>query len=110
MLTDFSTQIADVVDPSSASIVQVRAGGRAASGVVYQTGLVLTTGRVVRRAEHAEERASDGRVLAADLAGGDPGSRLVVLKVPELAAAPVPAGALPRVGSLAIAIGRSLSN
>jgi S1-C subfamily serine protease len=110
MLTDISTKIADIVDASSSSIVQVRAGGRAASGVVYQPGLVLTTGRVVGRAEHAEVRASDGRVLAADIAGWDPASRLVVLKVPELTAAPVAAGALPRVGSLAIAIGRSLSN
>jgi S1-C subfamily serine protease len=110
MLTDISNRIADIVDAASLSVVQVRAGGRAASGVVYQPGLVLTTGRVVGRAEHAEVRGADGRVLAADIAGWDPASRLVLLKVPELAAMPVAAGALPRVGNLAIAIGRSLSN
>ena len=130
MLTETSSQLADLVDAVAPSVVQVRAGGRASSGIVYDTGLVLTTGRAVGRDEHPEVRGSDGRAFAADLAGWDPSSRLVLLKVPELAA-PVlplrgsraaadavresgsteaPAGAPPRIGSLAIAIGRSISN
>jgi len=164
MLTDTSSQLADVVDAAAPSVVQVRAGGRASSGIVYDTGLVLTTGRAIGRDEHPEIRDSDGRAFAADLAGWDPASRLVLLKVPELTAPALPgplrgsrptgdasggsrptgnasggsgptgnasggnrpAGdtprgsdladaepardALPRVGSLAIAIGRSISN
>lgn len=110
MLTDISTQLADIVDAASPSVVQVRAGGRAASGVVYQPGLVLTTGRVVGRAEQAEVRAADGRVHAAEITGWDPASRLVLLKVPDLPTAPLSAGALPRVGSIAVALGRSFSN
>jgi S1-C subfamily serine protease len=144
MLTDTSSQLADVVDAAAPSVVQVRAGGRASSGIVYDAGLVLTTGRAIGRDEHPEVRDSDGRAFAADLAGWDPASRLVLLKVPELTAQALPgtlrgsrptgdasggnrpagdtprgsdleyaepAGdALPRVGSLAIAIGRSISN
>jgi len=110
MLTDFSTQLADIVEAASSRVVQVRAGGRAASGVVYQPGLVLTTGRVVGRADQAEVRAADGRVSAAEIAGWDPASRLVLLKVPELPATPLTTGALPRVGSIAVALGRSFSN
>lgn len=110
MITDISTQLADIVEAASSRVVQVRAGGRAASGVVYQPGLVVTTGRVVGRAEQAEVRAADGRVSAAEIAGWDPASRLVLLKVPELSATPLTIGALPRVGSIAVALGRSFSN
>ena len=119
MLTDTSSQLADLVEAVAPSIVQVRAGGRASSGIVYDAGLVLTTGRAVGRDDHPEVRAADGRSFAADLAGWDPASRLVLLKVPELAAPALPGplrgsppatDALPRVGSLAIAIGRSISN
>jgi len=119
MLTDTSSQLADVVDAIAPSVVQVRAGGRAASGLVYQANLVLTTGRVIGRDEHPEVRTSDGRTFTAELAGWDPASRLALLKVPELTAPPVPgpvretrptSETLPRVGSIALAIGRSLSN
>jgi len=159
MLTETSSQLADVVEAVAPAVVQVRAGGRASSGIVYDAGLVLTTGRAIGRDEHPEVRAADGRSFAADLAGWDPASRLVLLKVPELTAPGLPgplrgsrpttdahrgsrpttdahretrpttdahretgpagdvAGGdrpttdvLPRVGSLAIAIGRSISN
>jgi hypothetical protein len=60
MLTDTSTQLADLVEAIAPSVVQVRAGGRAASGIVYQPGLVLTTGRVVGRDEHPDVR---GRMI-----------------------------------------------
>ena len=127
MLTETSSQLADVVEAVAPSVVQVRAGGRASSGIVYDTGLVLTTGRAIGRDEHPEVRTSDGKAFAADLAGWDPASRLVLLKVSGLAAPPMPgplrgipsaddalasgsAHSLPRVGSLAIAIGRSMSN
>jgi S1-C subfamily serine protease len=110
MLTNFSTQIADLVDSASPSVVQVRAGGRAASGIVYQPNLILTTGRVVGRDEHPEIRTADGRVLTADIAGWDPASRLALLKTADLEAPAIVPGPMPRVGNLVIAIGRSLSN
>jgi S1-C subfamily serine protease len=110
MLTDFSTQIADIVDAAAPSVVQVRANGRAASGIVYAAGHLLTTGRVIGRADHAEVRDATGGVFAADIAGWDPASRLVLLRVPGLTAPPIAPGTLPRVGSVAVALGRSLSN
>ena len=110
MLTDFSTQLADIVAASSPSVVQVRAGGRAASGVVYQNNLILTTGRVVGRDEHPEIRASDGQIVAADIVGWDPASRLVLLKTSGVEAPPLAPGPMPRVGNVALAIGRSLSS
>jgi S1-C subfamily serine protease len=110
MLTNFSNALADIVVATSPSVVQVRAGGRAASGVVYQANLILTTGRVVGRDEHPEVRTSDGRVVPSEIAGWDPASRLVLLKAPDVDAPALTSGPLPRVGSVALAIGRSLSN
>lgn len=110
MLIETSTRFAELVETVSPSVVQVRAGGHAASGLVYQPGLVLTTGRVVGRDEHPEVRTADNRAFSADLAGWDPASRLVLLRVPELTAPALTPGALPRVGNIVLAIGRSLSN
>jgi S1-C subfamily serine protease len=110
MLMNISIQIADVVDAVSPAVVQVRARGRAASGLVYGADLVLTTGRAIGRDEHPEVRLADGRLLTADVVGWDPASRLALLRAPGLDLTPLSPGALPRVGSLALALGRSLSN
>jgi S1-C subfamily serine protease len=110
MLMNLSTQFADIVDAVSPAVVQVRARGRAASGLVYGSDLVLTTWRVVGRDEHPEVRTADGRLLTADVVGWDPESRLALLRALGLDVPPLSPGALPRVGHLAIALGRSWSN
>jgi S1-C subfamily serine protease len=110
MLIEISNALADAVAAVSPSVVQVRARNRAASGLVFGDNRVLTTGRVVGRDEHPEIRTSDGRVLAAEIAGWDPATRLVLLGVEGLQAPPLSPGADPRVGHLALAIGRSWSN
>ena len=110
MLMNLSTQFADIVEAVAASVVQVRARGRAASGLVYAPDLVITTGRVVGREEHPELRLADGRLLTADVAGWDAASRLVLLRAQGLEGPPLSPGAMPRVGNLALALGRSLSN
>lgn len=110
MLMNISNQLADVVDTVAPSVVQVRARGRAASGLVYGQDLVLTTGRAVGRDEHPELRTGDGRLVSASLAGWDAASRLVLLRAEGLNLPALSPGALPRVGNLALAIGRSWSN
>jgi S1-C subfamily serine protease len=110
MLMNLSTQLADIVDTVSPSVVQVRARGRAASGLVYGPDLVLTTGRAIGRDEHPEVRTTDGLLLTADVAGWDPASRLALLRAQGLNVAPLSPGALPRVGNLALALARSWSN
>ena len=107
---NFSDQLADAVDAVAPSVVQVRARNRAASGLVYGPELVLTTGRVIGRDEHPEIRTPDGRVHAAEIAGWDPATRLVVLAVKDLQHPAVMPGPEPRVGHLSLAIARSLSN
>ncbi|HUE87991.1 MAG TPA: S1C family serine protease [Vicinamibacterales bacterium] len=110
MPMNLSNQLADIVEAVAPSVVQVRARGRAATGLVYGPDLVLTTGRVIGRDEHPELRTADGRLLAAGIAGWDPATRLALLRAAGLNVPPLSPGALPRVGHLALALGRSLSN
>lgn len=110
MLMNISTQLADVVDAVAPSVVQVRARGRAASGLVYGPDLVLTSWRAIGRDEHPDLRTADGRQLAADIAGWDPASRLALLRAQGLNVPALSPGAPPRVGNLALALGRSWSN
>jgi S1-C subfamily serine protease len=110
MLMNFSNQLADAAEKVAASVVQVRARNRAASGLVYADDLILTTGRVVGRDEHPEVRTTDGRLLPAEVAGWDPAVRIVLLRVENLNAPPLSPAPLPRIGHLALALGRSWSN
>lgn len=110
MLSQFSTQIADVVNASAASVVQVHGHRRPASGVVYAPDLVLTTARVVGRTEHPRVRRADGQAFESEVAGWDAATRLALLKVPGLSGSVLAPGATPRVGQIAIAIARSWSN
>src|SRR5262245_58138327 len=110
MLNELSNQIADVVARVSPSVVQVEGQGRSASGVVYADDVVVTTARAVGESEHPRVRSAGGDAIDAEIAGWDPATRLVVLRAPGLKLPSLPAGELPRVGEIAIALARSWSN
>ena len=110
MLNELSTQIADVVTRIAPSVVQVDGQGRPASGLVYAADTVVTTARAVGRDERPRVRRADGEMVNAEFAGWDPATRVVVLRAPGLQLPALSAGALPRVGEIAIALARSWSN
>lgn len=110
-LLDLSNQLADFVEAAARSVVQVQGRRRPASGVVYEDGLVLTTTRALGRDDGLSVRTADGRTIETELAGWDPATTLVLLKVADLGLpALAPATTTPRVGHLAMAVGRSWSN
>lgn len=110
MLNELSNQIADAADAVAPSVVQVQGQRQPASGLVYAEDAVLTTARVVGRETHPRVRRADGQVLEAEVIGVDPATRVALLKVPGLAGRPLSPAALPRVGTIGIAIARSWSN
>jgi S1-C subfamily serine protease len=111
LLAAFSDSLADAVAAGASSVVQVQGGRRPASGLVYADNVVVTTVRTLGREDNLHVRRDDGATLDAELAGWDPTTSLAVLRVEGLGARPaVPAAAPPRVGHLALAIGRSWSN
>ena len=111
LLVSFSDSLADAVAAAAPSVVQVQGGRRPASGLVYADNVVVTTVRTLGREDNLHVRRDDGTTLDAELAGWDPTTSLAVLRVDGLAAKSMtPAAGAPRVGHLALAVGRSWSN
>ena len=110
-LTAFSNQLADAVAAAAKSVVQVHGRRQPASGIAFAPDVVITTTRAVGGEDGLTVRTPDGRTIDAELAGWDPATHLVALRAPGL---DVPAAAVsttpPRVGHLAVAVGRSWSN
>ena len=112
MLTEFSNQLADVVAAAAPSVVQVQGKRwRTASGIVYASGVVLTTIKALGREDGLHVRGAEGDAIDAELAAWDPATGLAVLKAPSLPAPAIAVAKQPaRVGHLALALARSWSN
>jgi S1-C subfamily serine protease len=101
-------EVSEAAAGAAASIVQVHGRARPASGIVWATERVLSTSHSVEWEEGVRVRRDDGAVLAAEVIGHDPASDLVLLRVPELAAAPVVRADDPvRAGLLTLVTGRT---
>ena len=109
-LSELSNNMADAVAAAAASVVQVQGRRQPASGVVYSKDVVVTTTRALGGDENITVRTPDGRTIQSELIAWDPATHLVALRAADLNL-PAPAlGGQPRVGHLAMAIGRSWSN
>jgi len=107
-LKDLSNDIAALVEKASKSVVRVDARrGRAGTGIVWDTGLVLTANHVVEQEEDIQIVADD-KSTKATLVGRDPGTDLALLKVAGLSAPAMPRGKVDelRPGQIVLAIGR----
>lgn len=103
--------MADAVAAVAPSVVQVQGRRRPVSGLAYADEVVITTAHALGRENGLHVRADVGETLDAELAGWDPTTNIVVLRVKGLHAKPLaPATSTVRVGHLALAIGRSWSN
>ena len=103
-----SRELSDAADRVTRSIVQVHGRSRPASGIVWARDRVLSTSHSVEWEDGVRVRRHDGTVLPAEIAGHDPASDLVVLRVGNLDSPPLPhAGAAARAGDLALITGRA---
>jgi S1-C subfamily serine protease len=111
ILSTLSTQMADAVDRAASAVVQIRsAHWRPSTGIICGQERVLTIDRGVDDETHLAVRRPDGRTMAASLAGRDPSTGLALFRAPGLELPPAAtATAVPRVGSLVIAVGRGMS-
>ncbi|MCD6033298.1 MAG: hypothetical protein K0S78_5480, partial [Thermomicrobiales bacterium] len=82
LLANVSDELAGAVERAGVAVVTVDARRRhPASGIVWSTdGLIATANHVVERDEEIEIGLPDGRTVAADLVGRDPGSDLALLR------------------------------
>ncbi|MEW6240151.1 MAG: trypsin-like peptidase domain-containing protein [Chloroflexota bacterium] len=107
-LSAFSDGLAAAVEAASASTLLVDARRRyPASGIAYAADLVLTADHVVTRDEDIRVGLPDGKRVAANVAGRDPGSDLALLRLSEKALTPANTAKDPaRVGQIVLALGR----
>jgi S1-C subfamily serine protease len=110
-LTALSNAMADAVEKAGAYTVLVDARRRfPATGIAFDKEHILTANHVVEYDEDIKVILPDGAELAAEVAGRDPGSDLVLLKLEKASAAPAEVVKDPaRPGQLSLALGRPTS-
>ena len=108
-LVALSDAIAGVVEASSAYTVTVFGRRRLpATGVVWDTDLVVTANHVVESDDGLTVEGPDGTPIAATVAGRDPGGDVAVLRVPGLGRSIAPkATTEARAGEYVLAIGKA---
>ncbi len=111
ILVELSDALADAAEQAGESTVLVNARRRIpASGIAYKDNLILTANHVVERDEDISIVLPDGNEVSTSIAGRDPGSDLVLLKLERAAATPAAVTKSPaRVGQIALALGRPTS-
>ncbi len=108
-LKDISSGIAGVVEQAGPSVVRIEAGRRfPGSGIVWAAdGTIVTADHVIEQEDEIRVGLPDGQLVAATLAGRDPGTDLAVLRA-QASGLSVPSwsdGAA-KVGQLVVALAR----
>jgi S1-C subfamily serine protease len=108
VLVELSDALAEAAERAGKATVLVDARDRfPASGIVYAADLVLTADHVVERDEGIEVTSFDGTSVPAKVAGRDPGADLALLRLERpVSVIAEPAKDSPRVGQLALVLGR----
>ena len=105
---DFSHHLAEVLDSLSTHVVGVRSGGRATSGTVWGTDLVVGALHGLRHQSGARVVLADGSEHDAEVIGTDAGTDLALLQIQDAGLSPpptAPASSL-RVGNLVLTAAR----
>jgi S1-C subfamily serine protease len=109
-LISLSTDIADLVERTAASVVAVHGRRRFnSSGIHWQPGVIVTAEHTLRTDEGIVVTTGSGEQFDAELAGRDAGTDLAVLRVKDLNTPPFAGNKTPayRPGDLAVAVGRN---
>jgi len=108
-LGELSSQLAGAVEAAAKSVVAIHARRRIpSSGIVWREGVIVSASHTVRRDGEVAVTLPSGESTSAIVAGRDPATDLVALKVPGAkshvaAKADAESG---RVGTLVLAVGR----
>src|SRR6202051_3885296 len=109
-LIELSNELAQATDHAAASVVAVHTERRgSSSGVVWRSGVIVTSEHALRRDEEIQVTLPNGRVVPATLAGRDPSTDTAVLKCAEAVTAVAEFGdvAALKPGSLTLVVGRT---
>ncbi len=109
-LIELSNALAQATDRAASSVVAVHTERRgSSSGIVWRSGVIVTSEHALRRDEEIQVTLPNGRVVSASLAGRDPSTDIAVLKCAEASNAAPEFGdaAALKPGSLTLVVGRT---
>ena len=106
--SQLSDQLAEAVDSAARVVLQVHSHRRPAAGILFDTDLVMAPARAIGD-DVAVVRHPDGQTIEGNVLGFAASHGLAVIRVPGLGARSAQAAAEPRVGALAVAVGRTWS-
>jgi S1-C subfamily serine protease len=106
--SQLSDQLADAVSAAARLVVQVHSHRRPAAAILFDTDLIMAPARAIGD-DVAVVRHPDGHTVEGQVLGVASSHGLAVVRVPGLGGAAVPAEPEPRVGALALAVGRTWS-
>jgi len=107
LLQSFSNAVTELAESVSPSVVNVNAGRRGGTGIVWSSdGLVVTASHVVGHSMAPTVVMSDGKELEAKLVGRDPYTDIALLKVDTSGLTPVKVGSADgiKVGQFVLAL------
>jgi serine protease Do len=109
MLSQFSAQLAGIVESAGQSVVTVYAGRRMpASGVIWSAdGVIVTAEHTIENEDGIKVTLPDGTTAPATLAGRDPSTDIAVLRISAAALKPLETADNARAGNIVLAISRS---
>jgi len=107
LLQSFSNAVTELAESVSPSVVNVNAGRRGGTGMIWSSdGMVVTASHVVGHSGSPTVTLEDGRELEAKVIGRDPYTDIALLKVEAAGLAPVKTGssAAIKVGQFVLAL------
>ncbi len=106
LLGQFSNALAARAEAAKDAVVAIRlAHERHVTGMLWQSGIVVTSEQALPRRDDFELVAPGGSVVTARIAGRDPTTNIAILKPAEQIASPAIAAGEARTGAVALAIG-----
>ena len=109
-LIELSNELAQATDRAAGSVVAVHTERRgSSSGILWRSGVIVTSEHALRRDEEIQVTLPDGRVASASLAGRDPSTDIAVLKCADATSAAPEFGdaSTLRPGTLTLVVGRT---
>src|ERR1700732_1479375 len=106
VLAQFSNALAARAEAAKSAVVAIRlAHERHVTGMVWQSGIVVTSEQALPRKDDFELVAPGGAVFSAKIAGRDPSTNIAILRPAEPIASPSILAGEARTGGIALAIG-----
>jgi S1-C subfamily serine protease len=107
VLSNFSANLADLVERAGQSAIAIEARHRiGSSGFLWKPGVIVTAEHAIRRDDDVPVILPDGSRASAQLAGRDPDTDIVVLRIDGVSAPALDTAPPLRSGEIVLAVGR----